>query len=211
MFRFAVNDGGELLLGVLRDAFPDAHHVAAGGVHQLAAFRAEFFHDIHLRAKGRDDHHVVLPQLIQLRAFVGAGQEFDVHRDELLVDFGVVDDLAEDVNRLAGEDLAGGVRQVNRAFDAVAKTKFLRQPHLQSPGFQNAAVLPEFLDDLTPVMLFHLFPHRLHDIRAAQVHAFRLRLFGDCFHAHAAPLLLETRPRINQNSPGRSRAAVTFP
>ena len=45
-FRFlvlclAVNDARHVFLGILTHAFPDAHHVAAGGIHQLAAFFLE--------------------------------------------------------------------------------------------------------------------------------------------------------------------------
>jgi len=48
--------------------------------------------------------------------------------------FGIVNDLAKNVDWLVGENFARRVRQVDRALDAVAKTKFLRQPDLQPPA-----------------------------------------------------------------------------
>ena len=56
---FAVNDAGDGILGILAHAFPNAHHVAAGRVHEQAAFFFEFLARGDFRAESRDDDDVV--------------------------------------------------------------------------------------------------------------------------------------------------------
>ena len=58
MRSFAVDDAGDLLLRVGAHAFPDAHHIAAGGVHNLTALGFEFLPNGYFRAERRNDHNV---------------------------------------------------------------------------------------------------------------------------------------------------------
>jgi hypothetical protein len=54
----AVNDAGDAFLGVLPHPFPDAHHVAASGIHQFAAFGDQLLLRLHFRAERRDDDNI---------------------------------------------------------------------------------------------------------------------------------------------------------
>ena len=48
---------------------------------------------------------------------------------DLIVDFGVVNDFAEDKEPAVLENFARGIGQIDRALDAVTKAKLLRQSH----------------------------------------------------------------------------------
>ena len=50
------------------------------------------------------------------------------------------------------ENLARGVRQIDRAFDAVAETKLLRQPHCRISHGNDAAGAPDLFDDVAAVV-----------------------------------------------------------
>src|SRR6266849_4472011 len=55
----AMNDAGHGIVRVLADALPDAHHVAASRINELAAPGLELFHDGDFGAEGGNDDHVV--------------------------------------------------------------------------------------------------------------------------------------------------------
>ncbi len=96
----AVDDAGDAFLGILADAFPDAHHVAASGVHQFAAFGDEFFLRVHLRAEGGNDDHVPGVQTAQFLLARLGGNDLDAHVANLVIDLRVMDDFAQQINRL---------------------------------------------------------------------------------------------------------------
>ena len=175
----AVDDAGDLVLGVLPHALPDAHHVAAGRVHEAAAFVLELLPRRDLRAEGGNDDNVVLLQVLDVRVLLLAGEELDAHGADLVVHLRVVDDFAEDVDRLAGKDLAGGIGQVNGALDAVAKAEFLGQLDGQIAGRKHMAAGANALDQVAAIMREHLGLHGRHDIGAAEVDFLRRgRRFG---------------------------------
>ena len=58
---------------------------------------------------------------------------------DLLVDLGVVNDLAEDEEPAVLEDLARRVGEIDRALDAVAKAELLREPHRDVADVRDAA------------------------------------------------------------------------
>ena len=104
-----------------------------------------------------------------------AGEELDAHGADLVVHLGVVDDLAEDINRLIGKDLAGGVGQVNGPLDAVAEAEFLGQLDGQIAGREHMAAGANALDQVAAIMRQHLGLDRRHDIRAAEIDLLRRR------------------------------------
>ena len=67
----AVDDAGDAVLGILAHAFPNAHHVAAGGVHELAALGFELLAGADFGAERGNDHHVVLLAIRSISASVG--------------------------------------------------------------------------------------------------------------------------------------------
>ncbi len=62
-----------------------------------------------------------------------ADQVLDPERADLLVDLGVVDDLAEDEEAAVGEDLCRRVGEVDGPFHAVAKAELLGEFHASHP------------------------------------------------------------------------------
>ena len=116
------------LLGVFAHAFPDAHHVAAGGVDDLAAL-LDLFQGRQLGAKGGDDHHIV--GCSWRRALVGIGFMMPIARSA--VHLGIVDDFAE-MKTAVLENLARGVGEIDGALHAVAEAELLGEPDGQYPS-----------------------------------------------------------------------------
>ncbi len=69
----AVNDAGDAVVGVLADALPDAHHVAAGGVDKAAALGLKLLHGGHFGAERRNDDEVVFVEVFDVGVFFFAG------------------------------------------------------------------------------------------------------------------------------------------
>ena len=168
---FAVDDAGDSFLGVLADPFPDAHHVPAGRVHQLAALGHQFGAGAHLGAESGDDDHIVGAQARQFLLRGLGGNDLDAHVVNLVVDFRVVNDLAQKINGLGQrKDIAGGVSQVNGPFHAVTKAVFLGQlDGQQAVGAEDVALVANALDQFAAVMGQHLGLDGGHDIRAAEI------------------------------------------
>ena len=61
----AVNDAGDALLGILAHPFPDAHHVAARGVHDDATLGFDLVARGDFGAERRDDHRIAGLQQFQ--------------------------------------------------------------------------------------------------------------------------------------------------
>ncbi len=59
---------------------------------------------------------------------------------DLLVDLGIVNDLAENEEPAVLENLPRRVGEIDRALDAVAKSELLRQPHRDVAHREDAAV-----------------------------------------------------------------------
>ena len=174
---FAMDDTGDRLLGVGAHAFPDAHHITAGGVHKLAALGLELLPNGDFRAERRDDHNITFAQIIDIRRLMGAGQEVNAHLPNLVVYLRVMDDFPQNIERLVREHLARGVGKVDAALDAVAKAEFLRELDGNLTGRAGHFALgPQSIDQITTIMRQHLRLDLLHNIRPAQVNALGLRL-----------------------------------
>ncbi len=167
----AVDDRGGALVTILPHALPDAHHVAAGRVDLVTADVLETVEHLHFRAERGDDDHVLLGQAVEVVDPARFLELLDAHVAELVVDFGVMDDFPEQVDIVALEDLGGGVGEVDRAFDAVAKAEDLRQLDRQPVGREVRLGMAQVFHHRAAVVAFHLFLHELHDLRGAKVHA----------------------------------------
>jgi hypothetical protein len=172
----AVDDAGDVILRVLPDAFPDAHHVAAGRVHDHATFGLDVFTGADFGAEGGNDDGITGLQEFEFLVRGLVGNDLDAHVADLVVDLRVVDDFAEHVNGrlwcVLGKIFPRGIGKVDGAFDAVAKAEFLRELHRQAVGGKHAAVGADVLDDFAPIMGQHLRRNRFHDVWAAEVDLF---------------------------------------
>ena len=96
-----------------------------------------------------------------------------------------MNDLADDEKAAILENLARGVGEIDRALDAVTKTKLLGQPHGQVADRDDPAVAPDLFDDVAAVMRLDLFLHCRHDLRGAEVDfVARSGAAGDEVRAH---------------------------
>ena len=149
---FAVDDGGHVVLGVLPDALPDAHHVAAGGVDDLAADLLDAGQRGHIRAEGGHDDDIRRGEIVHRGLRVLADEVLDAEGANLLIDLGVVNDLAEDEEAAVREDLGRGVGEVDGALDAVAKAELLREFHRDVPRRERAAFRAQLFHHLAAVV-----------------------------------------------------------
>ena len=86
-----------------------------------------------------------------------------------------MNDFAEQIDGFGQrKNFAGGVGQINRAFDAVTKAKFLRQLDGQpSIGGENPAVRADAVHQFAAVMSDDLRLHRFHHVGPSQVYFLR--------------------------------------
>ena len=186
----AVDDGGGALVAVLADAFPDAAYVAAGGVDLVAADFVEAVEHFHFRAEGGDDDDVLPGQAVEIVDAARFLELLDAHVAQLVVDLGVVDDFAQEVNVVAGVDLGGGVGHVDGALDAVTKAECLGQFDRQAVGREVRFGVAKIIDHRAAVMAFHLGLDEFHDLRGAEVDAFfGVRQAGGRESAEASDIL----------------------
>ena len=75
----------------------------------------------------------------------------------------------EDIDRLVGKDLAGGVGQVNGPLDAVAEAELLGELDGQVARRKHMPAGPNALDQVAAIMRQHLGLNRRHDIGTAEV------------------------------------------
>ena len=103
-------------------------------------------------AERRQDHHVVGAERDRCSSGV-VGQEADPHRPQLLVDVRVVDDFAGQEHAAVGKALAGLVRVVDGAIDAVAEAEFARQMDGEPAGAIDEVVGLDALDDRAVIVV----------------------------------------------------------
>jgi hypothetical protein len=130
--HFSVDDRREAVLRVPPDVLPDVQHGSARRVDERAAPLVELRELGDGHAKGGQDDDVVRPERRAILARIG--QEPDAPRAQLIVDVGIVDDLAGEKDALVRKLLAGLVRVVDRAIDAVAEAEFGREMDRQAAG-----------------------------------------------------------------------------
>ena len=171
MGGLAVNDAGDLLGGVLPDALPDTHDVAASGVHDLAALGLDGVNGRHLCTKGGDDDDILGVEGGKL-LLGGMGLKVaNAHGGELRIDIGVVDDLAEKENAAVRKDLVCRVGEVDGALDAVAKAEFLGEANDGAALLDHATVAAGKLDEFAAVMALNLRLDASHHVRCAEIDA----------------------------------------
>ena len=77
VLRFAVNNGGHRLNGIFAHPFPNAHHVAACGINNLAAAILDLLLNRQFGSKCRHDDNVVGAEISDVRLLISAGEIFD--------------------------------------------------------------------------------------------------------------------------------------
>ena len=147
MGGFAVDDGGDAIGGVSADPAPDFHHIAAGGVDDAAAAGFDFVDELGGCAEGGDNDDVVLGELVVFGGEFLPWEGDDVHFPEVLVDFRVVDDFADEEDAFVGEDAAGGVGEVDGTFDAVAEAELFGEEDGGVADGEASALAAEFFDE----------------------------------------------------------------
>ena len=102
-----------------------------------------------------------------------------------MINFRVMNNLADNKKPAIFEHLARSIGEIDRAFDAVAKTKLFRQPHGGVADGNHPARATHLINNVAAVMRFDLFLHRGHDIGCAQINFLaRRRAAGNKIRAH---------------------------
>src|SRR5207237_5491864 len=116
-------------------------------------------------------------------------------RRYLLVDLGVMNDLAYNKQATVLENFPGGVRQIDRPLDPIAKAEFLREADSRVANANDSASATDFIDNVAAVMLLDLFLHRGHHVGRTQVYFLARRCSaGDQVRAHALEYFSMSRP-----------------
>ena len=102
-----------------------------------------------------------------------AGDRHDAQAADLIVDLGIVDDFAEQKNTTIGISPARRISEIDGAFDAITKPKFLRQLYGQVAGRKNVSVGADPFDQVAAVMREDLGLHSSHNIGPAQIDLLR--------------------------------------
>ena len=97
-----------------------------------------------------------------------AGNSDDAQAADLIIHLGIMNDFAEQKNRLVRVSPARRIGQVNGAFDAVTKAKFLGEFDGQITCGKDVPVGANAFDQFAAVMRQDLRLHGGHDIRPAQ-------------------------------------------
>ena len=168
---FAVDDGGETVAGIGANAFPDAHDVAASGVDHGAAALLDEFHEASFGAEGGDDDDVFRGQRGDLGEVLFDGNADDAFFIELAIDLGVVDNFAEQEDAIVGEDAAGGVGEVDGAFDAVAEAEVTGEANDGLADLDDAAFGANGVDERAAVVGVDLGLDAFHHLRGADIDA----------------------------------------
>src|SRR5690242_19569882 len=99
MPRFAVDNTRHCFSRVLADPLPNAHHVPAGCINKDAALLFQFGTSRNLGPERRNDNDITLLQIPDVRVLLFATEKADIYRPDLVVDFRVMNDLTEYVDR----------------------------------------------------------------------------------------------------------------
>src|SRR5437879_6964454 len=125
----AVNQRGESVARVRLDAFPDVEHRPARRIHQHARDRAQSLEVPDRHAERRQDHYVVCADRAEVELTippVRPVQELHTHRGELLIDVGIMDDLADEKRALVRKLGACFIGVLNRAVQALTEAELAR-------------------------------------------------------------------------------------
>src|SRR5690349_19333599 len=97
---FSVNDTRDLIFGILPHPFPDAHHVSARRVYEEASLRFELLPRSDVSAERRDNHNIILLQIVDIGILLLARKRLDSHRANLIVHLRVMNNLSEYIDWL---------------------------------------------------------------------------------------------------------------
>ena len=194
----AVDDGRVAVARVALDPLPDVEHRAAGGIHQHAADASQPVEVVDGHAERGQDDDVLAADRREVEApLVAAGQEPHPHRAQLVVDVGVVNDLAHEVEPPVGKLEPGLVRVVHRAIHAVAEPELPGEPEAQRPDVETVLAGAQGLDHRAVVVGRELaFDLGLEAEAAAVVGAL-----------HRAPNLHPTRSRAGPQARAAARSS----
>ena len=173
-----MDDRSHLLGGILPDAFPYAHHVAARRVHHLATAIPDQLDGDDFGSKSGDDHHVAGFEPGDVLCGRPRLQATDPEVRHLRVHVRVVDNFPEQKNPSVRKNLSGRVGQIDRPLDPVAEPELLREPDRCRSGGEHAAAGADHLDKLAPVVALDLGLHMGHHVGRAQVHTRGMGLAG---------------------------------
>ena len=97
----------------------------------------------------------------------------------------VVNDLAHNKEPAILKNFARGVREIDRAFDPVTEAKLFREAHGCIAHGNDSTCPTHLIDDVALVMRLHLFLHRSHHVRGAQIDFLaRCRAAGNKIRTH---------------------------
>src|ERR1700730_6064330 len=148
VFRLSVNNRGGRFAGIFAHAFPNAHHVAAGRIDDLAAAIFDLLQDRQFRSESGHDNDVVRLQIGYLRLLIMSGQILDAQRSNLLIDLRIVNDFPDDKKPAIFKNFARGVSEINGAFYPIAKAKLLGQAHGRLTRLNDSAGTPNLVDNV---------------------------------------------------------------
>lgn len=188
----AMNDGGNVVFGVVAHSAPYFHYITTGGVDDVAADLGESVHEMGRGSEGRDNHDILVGELVVIGAHFPPWEGNDSHFAELGVDLRVVDDFANQENTLFFEDLASGVSEVDRAFNAVAEAKFSSQADGGVADGEFATLPEDFFHDGRAVVVLDFVLDEGHDIGAPDIDTFAFLggWRGGCWVAHGCGWVL---------------------
>src|SRR6185503_18292119 len=112
MPRFAMNNARDRVFRVLPDALPNAHYVAAGGIDKQASFFFQLLPGADFRSEGGNNHQVLGPQLIDFVISRFAGNGDNSKAADLIVNFRVMNDFAEQKDSAVRVSAAGSVSKI---------------------------------------------------------------------------------------------------
>src|SRR5262249_8986848 len=126
-----------------------------------------------------------------------------------MIDLRVMNDFSHNEQAAILENLASSVCKIDRAFDAVAKTKLLRQAHCRISHRNYSAGAPDLFDDIAPVVRLDLLLHGGHHVRRAQVHS----LAGSCaagnqVSAHVGMVVIPSEAKCSRGIPRNYRTVA---
>src|SRR5690349_9838487 len=136
----AMDDCGEAVFCIRFDALPHVQHRATRRVHEHAADRPQSLEILHRDAERRQDDDIGRRDVGKIElAVVGPPEELHAHRLQLLVDVGIVDDLAHQKDLPLGKLGARLVGVFHGAVHAVTEAELARQLEGQIAGGQDIA------------------------------------------------------------------------
>ena len=169
MCGLAMNDRSDPLGGILPDAFPDAHHISAGCIYDLATMSLHCVDYGHLGSECWHNDDIISFQVLQVRIGRVCGEMLNAERIHLGIHIRVVNDFTQKKNPLVGKNLPCRIGQIDGPLNAVAKTEFLCQSDSRVPDLKHPALRPDLFHQFAAIVFFNLCLHMGHDIRRADI------------------------------------------